>query len=387
MQADTGAGGATFPPDRAATRPPRAALLGRLRHPEGLLLAVGIVLALRLLSSLLVFSIPEQAGTTLSWKLLDVWQVHDGATYAMIAQHGYASPQNRAVVFFPLFPILLHLATPLLGGSVALAGLLIAAVAAVAALTGMYRLIGDDFSAEVAGRAVVACALFPSGLFLLLPFTESLFLALAVWALILARRGRWGWVALLALLLGLTRTQGCLIALPLAWELFRQRQRTPRSAWLIPLLPVGSFLAFLAYSQQVAGWTALQAQSTWTAGSRAPWTLLAMAARYAYQRGHLVEALNIAAALLCIGLLLIGGRRLPLTYLLYAVPQLLLMVMRENLYMPLVSTMRYALVLFPCFVVIALLGRRRWAFFLWLALSATLLLGMTILYLQGNFVG
>jgi len=51
------------------------------------------------------------------------------------------------------------------------------------------------------------------------------------------------------------------------------------------------------------------------------------------------------------------------------------------------STARYLLVLFPCFVVLALAGRRPRFHTGWLLISVLFLGLMTTLFLEGNFVG
>jgi hypothetical protein len=351
--------------------------------PAGFVEACLIVLALRLVLALAPLIMPTRPGSGPAWRLVDVWMHLDAHWYANIATNGYG-PRDLAVAFFPLYPLLMRLVLPLTGG-VAVAGFLISTLAAVAALTGLYQLVASDFTPAVARRATLACALFPTAFFLLIPYTESLFLALAVWSLHLARRGRWGWVAVLGLLAGLSRTQGCLLALPLAWEVVRQRRVAPRAAFLAPFLPVAGFAAFLGYSQLATGWTTFEAQDHWVAGYRTPWDLVANAIRFTVRSGYLGEALHLAALFLSCALLLAGFRRLPLSYTLYAATHLLTIATRENHWMPMVSTTRYVLVIFPIFVVLAL--ARGWLFGAWLALSAVLLLIIAGVYLLGAFVG
>jgi hypothetical protein len=55
------------------------------------------------------------------------------------------------------------------------------------------------------------------------------------------------------LLAGITRTQGVLLALPLAWLVFQQWrvERRWRLVMLVPILPALSYLGFLIYSKLV----------------------------------------------------------------------------------------------------------------------------------------
>ena len=117
---------------------------------------------------------------------------------------------------------------------------------------------------------------------------------------------------------------------------------------------------------------------TSTSVVRAAWS-------WTLEQNDAIEGLNLATLLLFFGLLLAGLRLLPLTYSLYALPQLLLVSARLNP-TPLTSTMRYMLVLFPAFVVLAMLGGSRRFNSTWVLLS-TLLLGLVLnTFLSSVFV-
>ncbi len=92
----------------------------------------------------------------------------------------------------------------------------------------------------------------------------------------------------------------------------------------------------------------------------------------AQQRGDVVSALNVVALGLFVVLFLAGLRRVPVSYSLYVLPQLALIVWRAPA-ITLMSTMRYCLVLFPCFVVLALVGRHRRFHEAWVVLSVLFL--------------
>ena len=98
-----------------------------------------------------------------------------------------------------------------------------------------------------------------------------------------------------------------------------------------------------------------------------------------------MQALNLAALLGAAILLAVGARRMPLTYSLYAWPPLLLIATRIQP-TPLTSTTRYVLVLFPVFVVAALLAEHPWLRRAWLVISLVLLGALATMFLQGDFV-
>jgi hypothetical protein len=394
-----GPGPSPPPRNRFATGPLRGLRRG---VPKGfgealwLFVTMRVVFSLFALMASVLFQLPAPCtweggplvnATGLSFRLLGVWQRWDACWYEKIAAVGY-QPNDSAVAFFPLYPLLMRAAGAPLAGNLTLGGMIVSGVAYIAAMTGLYRLTLGDFDEQAAQRAVLYVSVFPAAFFLFAPFSEALFLALAVWALYLARRGAWGRAAMIALLAGLARTQGALLALPLAWEVVCQWRAGRRrlAGALVSLLPPCGFLLFLAYSKVFAGWTTFQAQQAWGLAARTPWAAAALSWQHIRQRGDAIEALNLALLGLFVIILIIGLRELPLSYTLYAAPQLLLIGTRQNFFSPLMATSRYVLVLFPAFVVLALLLQHRRLHYSWLILSLLLLALLLYAFLSGPFV-
>lgn len=372
--------------------------------PDGFGDALWLVLALRVAFSLFAYlaagwlqlagpcaggfeSTPDLHTFGRDFRLFGVWQRYDACWYEDIAAVGY-QPGDQGVAFFPLFPLLVSATGPLVGGNLTLAGLVVSGAAAFAAFAGAYRLVRCDFDEGIARRAVLYLAIFPTAFFFFAPFTEALFLALAVWVLYAARRGAWGWAALLAILIGFTRTQGSLLALPLAWEVVRGWRAGSRrlAPTLVPALPLASLLVYVLYGKFVLGLTNFQAQGTWGRTFRPPWSVVATSWRHIHERNDPIEALNLALFLFCCGLLVVGLRHLPVLYILYAAPQLLVIGTSQARFSPLMSTSRYVLVIFPIFVLLALLGEGRRLHYSWLIGSVLLLALLLLRFLQGPFV-
>jgi hypothetical protein len=133
------------------------------------------------------------------------------------------------------------------------------------------------------------------------------------------------------------------------------------------------------------GLSPFAAQQSWRLSLHAPWTVVALSWQYLRARGDRIEALNLALYLLFAVLLVVGLRRLPLSYSLYAALQLLLIGTRTN-FSPLMAASRYVLVLFPAFVVLALLGRSKPFHIAWLVASLVLLAILFYTFLSGTFV-
>ncbi len=117
-----------------------------------------------------------------------------------------------------------------------------------------------------------------------------------------------------------------------------------------------------------------------------PWTAISLSWRHIRARGDAIEALNLALLALFTVALVAGLRRLPVSYTLYAAPQLLVIGSRELYLSPLMSSSRYVLVLFPVFILLALLGRHRRLHHSWLILSLLLLAFLFYAFLSGPFV-
>ncbi len=393
------------------------------RFPAGFLDAVGLFLTMRVALGLVALylwwkgglpgpchfelarngwiTFPPLADEGAGFPLVGVWQRWDACWYSKIASFGY-EPAEMSANFWPLFPALTGVVARVVGDSVAFGGLVVSAVAYIAAMTGLHRLVARDFETVIARRTVLFISIFPSAFFLFAPFTEALFLALAVWSIAMARERRWLLAGSLGLLAGLTRIQGAFLVLPLGWEALVAAGVSAWRPWrdvrlpkveFGPLLrgglaaggPLVGFAAFFAYSATVAGQTPLDTQDAW--GGKEffpPWDVAAAAWRWTLERHDPLQALNLVLLLL-FGLLLVAGlRRLPVAYTLFALPQLVLLATRIQP-TPLTSTSRYLLVIFPMFVVLALIPwprvRLAWA------ITSTLFLAVLVQsFLTGDYV-
>ncbi|MCX7681880.1 MAG: hypothetical protein N2508_07950 [Anaerolineae bacterium] len=298
--------------------------------------------------------------------LIGAWYRWDTGWYTCIAVRGYRE-SDGSTAFAPLYPLLIRLTGELLGGAYLLASLIVSNVALIAMLILLHRLVELDFSTEVARRTVVHMLAFPAGFFLLAGYTESLFLCFVVLSLYAARRGHWPLSGLAAFLASLTRQQGWVLALPLAYEALRQAGWRPVRARYGLLAPCGALAGTLAYSLylRLAGLPDfVQAQiNYWNVQLVPPWTSIAIAV-HQFRNGawRFQDAVNAAALVLSVALILSGLRRLKPVYWLYTIPSQLIFL---SAYWPgeaFHSMIRYFLMLFPNMIALALLIRQRWLF-------------------------
>ncbi|MFI9647109.1 glycosyltransferase family 39 protein [Streptomyces sp. NPDC052040] len=221
-------------PRRPAPSPP-----GALRRAAPALLGYAAVRAVGLVA-LALWSAAR--GTSPHTLLAARW---DSLWYTRVAALGYGyevrlpnGDVHSNLAFFPLLPWLERLGAALSPLSCADAGLVVAALASLAAAWGIFA-VGD----RLYGRRTGVClallwAVLPVGIVQSMAYSESLFTALAAWSLYAVLSGRWVTAGVLASLAGLTRPVGAAVvaavwaAAAVSWA----RERRTRPAAGVPWL-------------------------------------------------------------------------------------------------------------------------------------------------------
>lgn len=291
--------------------------------------------------------------------------------YLGIAEHGYEHipfnadvPRNWA--FFPLFPLLLRLASYVTREFV-LTGMALSHLFFLLALFVLHRLSRQfGLNADDADRAVFYLAVFPTSYFFSLGLPESLFLMLTIASFYFGKSERWWLAGLCGALASATRTSGILVLPALAflyWETYRPvlRLRDPRTwrkdALALLLVPVG-LLAFMVYLHFLTG-NALAFKGAMAAWGREAGLFVAPLYEYLRAPGEiaahwdfrLLNFLAVTLAVVCSVFLL--KRRL-YAFAIYALLSLLVALSSALLQ----SQARYAMVVFPVYLVLATWGRR-----------------------------
>ena len=336
----------------------------------------------------------------------------DANWYLDIAHRGY---RHEAIepAFFPLYSVLIRgLSEVVRSEIVAAVAISLAAFAVVLVL--LHRLTALELGPDVADRAVVLLAFFPTALFFSAVYTEALFLALELGAFYAARRGHWAWAGVLGALGSATRNTGWLLA-PVLLVLYLYGPRadaetppTPGRSWAarirprhplrpdvlwIALIPLG-LVAYLAYMQVHFGdWLApYHAQeyfqrtfdgpfsALWQGGEKA-WDgltgILDGSAAFGVAVRKIAQFVVVCAALAAaVGVL----RRLPASYGAYTVISIVPVLSFPYPPGPLASSLRYLVVVFPLFMWLALVLRDKRAY---VATVAVFALGLA--YCAGMF--
>ncbi|MEV6741513.1 hypothetical protein AB0N14_33240 [Streptomyces sp. NPDC051104] len=142
----------------------------------------------------------------------------DSLWYTRVAALGYGyqvrlpnGDVHSNLAFFPLLPWLERLGAALTPLSYADAGLAVSTLASLAAAWGIFAVADHVYGRRVGVCAVLVWAALPVGIVQSMAYSESLFTALAAWALYAVLTDRWVSAGLLASLAGLTRPVGAAV--------------------------------------------------------------------------------------------------------------------------------------------------------------------------------
>jgi Mannosyltransferase (PIG-V) len=217
----------------------------------------GLIVALALLLAVL-------QHRTLS-DMVSNWDVQH---FAKLAVSGYfAEPNGTLMAFFPGWPLILSVFAQL-GVPVAIGGVVLSTACSAVAAAALYRLGGP--------WAAVAWLFAPTAVFTMVPYTESLFCAVAFWAWERARSDRWLGAVTLTAVACMVRVSGLFLIGALLVMVFTSVNPTGiklRRAALM-LIPASVIIVFATYLFALTGsWTAwYHAQTTgWVRELTWPW--------------------------------------------------------------------------------------------------------------------
>jgi hypothetical protein len=323
---------------------------------------------------------------------LDRWTQWDVDHLIEIGRYGYGGdpshpPDPGLPGFFPGFPLLvraLHFVVP----DWRAAALLVSFGAGAVAMVALARLGEREGPPGTGPRAVIALLLSPMAVFLFAGYTETLFLACALPAWLLARQGRWEAAALCGFAAGFVRITGVFLALALVVEFLVHDRRWRRLPWLVP--PFLGVAAYMTYQWARTGdWFAWQhAQELgWGRSMVPPWEALHTTWTAAFgQHNQFTVAFRVELLAALVGVLLTGWlaarRRWPeFTYVGLQVAALV----TSAFYL---SIGRSTLLWWSLWLAIGALGvRRPRAYLALVALFTPLLIAQIVQFTSGSWAG
>jgi Gpi18-like mannosyltransferase len=334
-----------------------------------------------------------------------------------IAREGYAAHTDMCG-FFPLYPLLTGLLSGVAGSSVALSAMLIAQLSYLVAILGFYklaRLVRDDHTFAMWCAAFLV--LFPSAFFFYALYAESLYLACAVWGVYLVLRARPRYVGsgLLLALASLARPVGWLLSVIVASEFwFRRKTDRPlsfgRTLLTLGIAASGTVIVVAFLYSVTRSLTAItDAQALWGRHWNWPWTTVGISVQIALSGSRtpgnwFLYAINWAdlfVTLLALGLTGIAvfrsiHGRFQWSLTLYLVVSLVFVLSSEGPHfssdsqldvVPLWGMTRWVSALFPLFLVMGDLFKKRQVRWMAISLSAVLMIASAAWWMTGRWVG
>ncbi|MFN8482500.1 MAG: hypothetical protein U0768_05460 [Anaerolineae bacterium] len=321
---------------------------------------------------------------------LDMWSRWDAMWYIKVATLGYyfIPGQESTIAFYPLYPALLRGLTSLLTigreaniADYTIAGLMISNVAFLFALTFLYRLTALELEEGAARRAVWYLAIFPGSIFLSAPYAEPVFLALIILSFYLARRRYWAAGAYAGFLAALSRLVGAFAFIPFLAEAinhWREARRLDGSftSGLLPLIGAIMFplYLFFRFGDPLAF---IHVQEAWKREVAYPWdAFLNYLREPVVAHGFRGSLLDLAVTTIALVLLVLGARKLPVRYTIFATLVLFASISTGTL----TSLVRHTMGAFPLFMTMGYYGRHKWLDQVVVVLSIGLLAVLSVLY-------
>ncbi|TWX38576.1 hypothetical protein ES689_08090 [Frigoribacterium sp. ACAM 257] len=209
------------------------------------LILLGVYAASRLVTTAILAAVHALTATA-------TWAQHDGGPgftgylsswdavfYREISEEGYPTelPRNddgqvvkNAWAFMPLFPVLVRVVRPVVGGDWLIAAIVVAVLAGAGATLVLHRLMLTRFGARASFWGAVFFCTAPMSFVLQVPYAEGLFLLLMFGALLAMTARRWAWFTVLGVLAAFAHPGGLALsaALGLTWLVRLVRERRAR---------------------------------------------------------------------------------------------------------------------------------------------------------------
>jgi len=185
------------------------------------------------------------------------WLNFDGEHYVTIARVGY---QPLTYFFFPFYPLVTRFFASLLGGgltNIATSGLLVSNTSLLVALLGLWKLITLDYKEGIAKTTTILLILFPTSFYFGAFYTEGLVLALIIWCFYSTRKGNWVLAGVLGAMATATRITAIALIPGILYEVWRYKKENPQKSLILPILslifiPAG-LVIYMYYLYRVTG--------------------------------------------------------------------------------------------------------------------------------------
>jgi Gpi18-like mannosyltransferase len=313
----------------------------------------------------------EHGGVFLKY-FISPWYRWDTLHYISITENGYA---NNALetAWPPIYPLLIRLFSFCIHPTL-LASLIVSNIAAIIALLLLYLIVTDIWDESIARDTLFWISIFPTAFYLVAGYTESLFLVFSLGCLYAFKKNKVWLAACLGSLTILTRLQGILLILPMAWDVavtyFKQKERrfSPCLKYAIPIIFIlASFMGFSFYVHfgLHAEWPWLMYQSYWNQSLSWPWAGIVGNFTSLTFRSVITEISPISRfynLILVVGaiiFLIFARKKIPIFFLIYSAGMMLSLLATVDEHQLMVSASRYLITIFPIMVAFAVTIKKR----------------------------
>lgn len=300
------------------------------------------------------------------YQYFEIWKRWDAESFLHIAESGYtAEGEHRfRIVFLPFYPALIAL-FEIFTGDYLVSAFIVSSIATLILGLVFRELVKLDHPEKVAQYAILFLFIFPTSFYLHIPYTESLFLALAVGSFLAARKRSWLLVGILGGLACLTRVNGVILIPALAFEVWEEYRETKRLniKWLsLLLIPLG-FGLYLFINYYVTGNPIMfmtHQREHWFRYFRFPWEGIWETYKSISFKKPSEAQMHVVQELLFVGIglfaTILGWWRLRNSYRVWMVLNWLLFISTSFV----LSVPRYTLIMFPIFILMASVAVRNW---------------------------
>ncbi len=317
-------------------------------------------------------------------ELWPIWVRWDGPHYIDIAKFGYQTTGEPAlfIVFYPLYPILIKISSFFFNDYL-FSTILVSTIFSVLTSIVLFELVLLDHSRKVAILSVFFLHLFPTAYFFQASYTESLFLFSSLGTIYFYRKKYFMLSGIFGLLSTMTRINGVLLIPLLLFE--SNFKLTSKKLLTLILTPIG-FVIYLLINKYYFGdffYFQKPLLSNWYKKFEWPWISLKNSYYFANSQTGINHYIFSAELIVFVIFLLLG------IYVFFKIRKSYGIYMLLNLFLFsstsfIMSTPRYVLILFPVYILLAVMKRPIIQAFISI-LFTVLLLYLTYLYTNGQW--
>lgn len=306
----------------------------------------------------------------------------DGVHYLGIAKDAYAAQYTQ--VFFPLYPILIKLLSPVTFGNFLIAGLLISNTAFLVGLILFFKLITKIYNKDIALWSCLFMLAFPTAFYFGSIYTEGLFFLLVISTFYLYHQKKIWQASVVGSFASATRLVGLFLAPSLAFK------KDIKSTIPLLIVPLG-FLVYVLYLKIEFNNPLYFLSAQTIFGQERATTGIILLPQVFFRYFKILTTTNglpffnaafeLTSTLFALALLILLFKRVKIEWLVFS----LLAVILPTLTGTLTSMPRYILIVFPIYVVLAQIKGLKTKIAI-LAVFVVLLFFATIFFAQGYWV-